>query len=150
MGKVDFTKLFEGKQREVEEVRAFESNEVFPLPEWVSIEADSRIIVNCFLSLSCPVCIELLPELPELFASYDMQFVLFIYGMEEEIAGLKEHFQFQFPVVRVADDELNEKYKVPVTPYVYILSTDRKVISRAGIDTRHELESLCTNYVGRT
>ncbi|GIQ67299.1 hypothetical protein DUZ99_09035 [Xylanibacillus composti] len=149
MGKVDFVKLFGGKGEEYQVVETFEVKDRFPLPESISVREDGQFILTCFLSLSCPVCIELLPELPELFASYDMQFVLFIYGLEEEIGSLKEHFQFSFPVVRIADNELRETYKVPVTPYVYMLSADKTVIDHVGIDTRPELETLCNAYTGR-
>lgn len=149
MGKVDFVKLFGGKGEEHQVVETFEANESFPLPDSISVRDDGNFIMSCFLSLSCPICIEMLPELPKLFASYDMQFVLFIYGMEVEVDGLKEHFQFSFPVVRVADHELRDTYKVPVTPYSYVLSTAKKVIHHAGVDTQEELETLCNAYTGR-
>lgn len=84
-------------------------------------------VLLIFSSVSCPACQEFWPSLLEFSTQNTSLDILMISkGTLAENSNLAESQGFKFPVLQW-DDIVAEVYKVPGTPYIYLISEEQTI-----------------------
>jgi peroxiredoxin len=84
-------------------------------------------ILLVFSSTSCPPCREFWPVLQEFHQGHpELGLVMVSRGTREENRRMAKEQAFRFPVLDW-DDRLASAYKVPGTPYLYLIAEDRTI-----------------------
>jgi methylamine dehydrogenase accessory protein MauD len=119
----------------------------FTLPDLsgqsVSIEAFSgRKVLLVFASPRCPACRDMYPHLKAFAGKHpEVAVVMVSMGTEDENRQMVQGEGFEFPVLR-GDEGVVAAYRVPGTPFFYLIGEDG-IIARAGFaSTLEQLEAL--------
>ncbi|PPB08225.1 hypothetical protein [Brevibacillus laterosporus] len=131
MSRINFKELFTKKksgnnENSSEEIVPFKAGEDFPL-EKLEINYDSSAnCVFCFISLSCILCIDLLPQIPTFLEGYTDNFILVSDGTQEDNEEIAKYHCFTFPILSYTGSYDN--LHIPFTPYSYYIDENGKVI----------------------
>ncbi len=99
-------------------------------------------VLLVFSSTRCPACAELSPNLKTFSEEMDeMQVVMISRGSVEENQQLVEEQGFGFPVL-IWDDGVARDYKVPGTPFLYVINESGVVVSRGFANSLGQLKKL--------
>ncbi|WP_088832136.1 hypothetical protein [Paenibacillus tyrfis] len=128
-----FQELFNKKLSGVE-IKPYIKGEEFPYEH-----TSSQYQLIIFLSLGCSACIDFLPEVNELTDDDLYSLTIFIAGTNEEINALKEQLVFNCKVISISEGEKIERYKVPTTPYLYLLDKNMLVINSGKADSASDV-----------
>ncbi len=95
--------------------------------------AGKRILLG-FSSVTCPACKNMYPHLKKYSErDHDLQILLLSRGTQSENQALIAEQGFDFPVLQLQDeDALIFDYKVPGTPFFYVID-ENGVIRNAGV-----------------
>lgn len=93
--------------------------------------------ILCFVSLSCEICVELIPELKILDEYKKNSFILITDGDNEENEEIKKYFNFEFDMLSFVDDY--RKLSIPSTPYVFIIDHNNYVTDGQSIRSSTDL-----------
>ncbi|AKF95753.1 redoxin domain-containing protein [Brevibacillus laterosporus] len=86
-----------------------------------------------FVSVFCSYCIDLLPHLRSISQSQDMQLYLFSDGEIEDHAEMVDYFEWDFPVIQLKHQEMNEIFKVSYHPFLLLTDSKGVIISKGDI-----------------
>jgi hypothetical protein len=111
----------------------FSSNE-FPKPNYGS--------VALFISLTCRDCIHLLEELFEQQLDNTWNLTMYVVGSQQEINEMLVYFDFRFKIVQINNDEMQFKYRVPATPFIYWLDAKGFILNSKNIHSISEFVDL--------
>jgi methylamine dehydrogenase accessory protein MauD len=99
-------------------------------------------VLLVFSSTRCPTCAEMYPNLQTFSESQDgAQVIMISLGSAEENQQLVTQQRFAFPVL-IWDDEVAQNYRVPGTPFFYVINGERKITSADFAKTLYQLETL--------
>jgi methylamine dehydrogenase accessory protein MauD len=103
--------------------------------------AGQRVLL-VFFSTRCPACAELSPNL-KLFSESreDVRVVMISLGSSEEKRQLIEEQGFGFPVL-TWDDAVARDYKVPGTPFFYVIDGEGVIVNKGFANSLKQLEEL--------
>lgn len=108
---------------------------------------DSEAIVLMFIATQCPVSNaynERMVELYNDFSDKNVSFVGINSNKQEDVAEIKKHsaeHNFQFPVLKDHGNVIADRFDASVTPEIYVLNSDFKVLYHGRIDdSRRESE----------
>ncbi len=112
----------------------------------ISLEdfAGQRVLL-VFFSTHCRACTEMYPHLRAFSESQeDVQVVMISQGSAEENRQLVQAQGFAFPVLPVLDwgDRVMLDYRVPGTPFFYVIDGARVITSEGFANTLEQLEML--------
>ena len=121
----------------------------FALPDTsgspVSLDDFGRTVLLAFSSTHCPACKEMYPHLRAFSERHkDVQVVMISQGSAEENQRLVEEQGFAFPVLPVAgwEDALLADYRVPGTPFFYVIDGEGVIAGTGFANTSEQLEAL--------
>lgn len=126
-----FNKIF-GNIKPVESIKVGEHAPEFTLldsegQEITLTQFSGKRVMLVFSDVSCPHCQQFWPTLNKFHNSYpDLNILMISNGTTEENSIMKREQSFNFPVLGW-DETVAEKYKVPGTPYLILLSTKQNV-----------------------
>ncbi|MBA4533190.1 TlpA family protein disulfide reductase [Brevibacillus halotolerans] len=131
MSRINFKDLFtkkksSGNESSGGEIVPFRVGEDFPI-EKLGMEYDSSAnCVFCFISLSCILCIDLLPQIPAFLKGYTDHFILVSDGTPEDNDEIAKYHEFHFPILSYAGSY--DDLRIPFTPFSYFIDKNGKVI----------------------
>lgn len=96
-----------------------------------------------FLSLSCTICIDLLPEMGDVAELTKNPFLLVTDGEIEENNEIINYYNFTFDIISFADDF--RKFNIPSTPFVYYVSKDNVVIDHLDFNSFPDVKNFIFN-----
>lgn len=94
-------------------------------------------VLLVFFSPQCPACIEMIPTIKNISENIDMQMVMISNGSIEENQRLVTEAELDFPVLSW-EDRIAQDYKIPGTPFFYVINSDFEIIN-AGFFTSSDL-----------
>ena len=101
-----------------------------------------RKVLLVFVSPQCPACVTMYPHLRAFSEKReDVQVVMVSRGSQEENQRLVEEEGFGFPVL-VWEDRVAQAYRVPGTPFFYVVSEEGVIENKGFANTREQLEVL--------
>ncbi len=90
----------------------------------------------------CPACVAMYPRIQAFSVGRgDLQVVMVSRGTAEENRRLVAEQGFAFPVL-VWEDEVARAYKVPGTPFFYVVDGDGVIVNKGFANTREQLDAL--------
>jgi len=92
--------------------------------------SNNKVQLFLFVSLFCNHCVEFLPEINVLRNKVPgIQLSLFCNGDEEELQGLSDYFQWDFPIVYLEPEDATLMYNVETFPYMILIKEHQKVLA---------------------
>lgn len=144
MSRINFKELLTKNDKMVDSENSasitLKNGELYPLQLLTPIRPNSQTCVICFVSLSCMLCIDLLPELPAFLETYQGDFILVIDGTEEECREIAEFHGFAFALIPYTKDY--KSLHVPSTPFAYYIDEHGSVIGSEQLKGLADLQSL--------
>ena len=109
----------------------------------VSLEAlAGRKVLLAFASPHCPACREMYPHLRVFAAAHpEVAVVMISLGTGEENRAVVEKYGLTFPVLE-GSGEVLASYRVPGTPYFYVIGEDGVILNAGFASTQEQLEAL--------
>ncbi|OBR66172.1 hypothetical protein A7K91_20775 [Paenibacillus oryzae] len=104
-----------------------------------------KLSLVVLLTTYCSICLDLLEQIKDISMDVNMSFLLIIEGAEKEIVEIRRYYNLDVPIVTVEKGVLELKFRIPATPYAYLLSSESNVIIQNSFDTLKELEALANN-----
>lgn len=103
-----------------------------PVGQRISLnDFEGEPVLLVFSSIGCPACQDFWPYLLDFsIENPSLEILMISRGTIEENSDLVEALDARFPIIQW-DDKIAEDYKVPGTPYLYLISK-RQTISLAG------------------
>lgn len=99
-------------------------------------------VLLAFSSIQCPHCSEMYPHLKTFSEEVDeIQVVMISHGKAEENRQLVEEQRFDFPVL-AWDDAVAQDYRVPGTPFFYVINRDGMIANADYAGTLKQLKTL--------
>ncbi|TPH12475.1 alkyl hydroperoxide reductase [Brevibacillus laterosporus] len=99
-----------------------------------------------FVSVFCSYCIDLLPHLRSISQRQNMQLYLFSDGEIEDHAEMVDYFEWEFPVIQLKHNEMNEIFEVTYHPFLLFADSKGVIVSKGDIynavDIHKILESV--------
>ncbi len=90
-------------------------------------DLDQRHVLLVFSSTTCPPCQEFWPVLQEFHQAHpELGLLMISRGTPAENRRMAKEQDFRFPVLKW-DEGLASEYRVPGTPYLYLLGEDRTI-----------------------
>jgi hypothetical protein len=83
-----------------------------------------------FVSLSCHHCVDLLPHLQEIQSHSKIDILLFSTGTKEDNAEMVEYFEWDFPVISLEVESMEEIFKIEFMPFVLIVEQTGFVVNK--------------------
>jgi peroxiredoxin Q/BCP len=118
---------------------------ILPDPDGTPISlADfaGRRVLLVFSSVSCPACTEMYPHLRAFSEAHrEVQVVMVSRGAAEENRALVEEQGFAFPVL-MWEDGVAQEYRVPGTPFFYVVDGEGVIANKGFGNTQAQLEAL--------
>jgi len=138
--------LFERKQNNPQAITVGEAFPYGLVPQLPVVGQQAHYIM--FLSMYCSICMNLLPELVRISPRIAERFTLCISGTPEEINEIREHFDFKFPVVSLRTKDLEDKYRVLMTPFLYAISAEGMILGTGTSDVYEEFIAFVDSMEG--
>ncbi|MFC4305047.1 TlpA family protein disulfide reductase [Cohnella boryungensis] len=135
---MDFRALFPKGSKTASPIEPLRPGQPFPL----RLQADAasgKPIAVAVLSLYCSHCIEMLPELVAAVDRHRIPFVLVSNGSYQENENIAAYFKAPFPIVSVAEEELQSVYRVAQTPYFYLVQPEGIVADSFAAESGQEM-----------
>ncbi|MBS4028576.1 MAG: thioredoxin family protein [Ignavibacteriales bacterium] len=111
-------------------------------------EKENKFTVLMFISTECPVSNAYNERMAKLYDKYSKKNVT-IFGInankEETIADIEEHskeHKFLFPVLKDNGNKIADLYGALVTPEVYVLDKEGKLLYHGRIDDKRKVEEV--------
>jgi len=102
-----------------------------------------------FSSTSCPYCTEVYPHVITLNKKNNELIILMIsHGTESENKDLAKQLEFNFPILHL-EEKVAQDYKVPGTPFFYIIDEEGTIINSGTANTLIQLEKIVSIDTGR-
>jgi len=104
-----------------------------------------------FISTECPVSNgynERMVKLNETYASKGVAFVGINANKEEDVKRIAEHSKdkgFKFPVLKDKQNKVADMYGAMVTPEVYVINPEGKIMYHGRIDDNRKLDKVTSN-----
>ncbi|MEJ5309412.1 MAG: TlpA disulfide reductase family protein [Anaerolineae bacterium] len=98
-------------------------------------------VLLIFFSPQCPACIDAIPTIEKINESSIIQVVMISQGSAEENQRLALETGFSFPILSWVD-KVAQDYKIPGTPFFYVIDSDLKIINAGFLTTPDLLETL--------
>ncbi|MED1666023.1 peroxiredoxin family protein [Brevibacillus laterosporus] len=86
-----------------------------------------------FVSVFCSYCIDLLPHLRSISQRQNMQLYLFSDGEIEDHAEMVDYFEWEFPVIQLKHNEMNEIFEVTYHPFLLFVDSKGVIVSKGDI-----------------
>lgn len=101
-----------------------------------------QTILLGFSSLQCSACKQMYPSLLTLAENLDtIQVLLISQGSIDGNVQLVEEQSFDFPVL-TWDDSVAQDYRIPGTPFFYVIGANGKIVERGFVSTLTQFEKL--------
>lgn len=108
-------------------------------------EFKEQPILLVFSSTSCPACKDFWPILREFQVSHpDLEIIMISQGTIAENIEMVKSQGFEFSVL-LWEDELVKEYKVPGTPYLYVIQDGQKVVFSGYANQLGQIESVVSS-----
>ena len=134
-------KIFRAKARDNDQFMKNDSvGDLFP-SEPIVLGGEERYLF-CFISLYCLDCVDLLPHLKKMSELFLGEFILFTDASNEENLEIAAHFGYKFNLLSCTKEELAMKYRVYLTPYLYLLDSNSVVTAAHNVQNEAELMRL--------
>jgi peroxiredoxin len=111
----------------------------------------SKAVVLIFISTECPVSNgynERMAALQKKYGGKNVSFIGINSNKEEGVKEIKTHAEknkFGFPVLKDTDNKIADKFGASVTPEVYVLSPDNKILYHGRIDDSRDASKVSSN-----
>ncbi len=104
--------------------------------------SENKYVFLVFSSTTCSACQQFWPELKRFAENHpDLAIIMMSNGEQSENETMQKEQDFPFPIVAWDENVANE-YKVPGTPYLYLLSRDQQVLFSGFADEIGDLERI--------
>ncbi|RJG25304.1 hypothetical protein [Paenibacillus thiaminolyticus] len=134
-------RIFRAKAGDRDELlQNYSVGDLFP-SEPIVLEGEERFLF-CFISLYCLDCVDLLPHLNKMSELFSGEFILFTDASHEENMEIADHFGYKFTLISCTKEELAMKYRVYLTPFIYVLDSNSVVIAAHNVQNEAELMRL--------
>ena len=95
-----------------------------------------------FISPSCPSCVDMYPELLTFTDQHpDVRTVVISNGSPSDNLAVAKDMAFRFPIL-MADDAVFSSYKVPGTPWFFMLDEAGMITNQGSADSSAQLDQL--------
>lgn len=112
---------------------------------------NNKAIVIMFIATECPVSNAYNKRMADIYEDYKDKQIAFIginSNKQEDVAAIKTHSQknkFGFPVLKDEGNKVADNYGASVTPEIYVLSPDYKLLYHGRIDDSRNEEDVQNN-----
>ena len=138
----------QGPSGEVSEVKDFTLKDYNGKEVSLSDYKDSKAIVVIFVATECPVSNAYNSRMESLYNDYKEKGIAYLginSNKAEDVKSMKEHAQDNRLTFTILKDEKNviaDQFKASVTPEVYVLSSDLKVLYHGRIDNSRDEDDV--------
>jgi len=131
------------KKKEEENARnGLKAGSVFPKEIYTAEGQNEDIFLVCVVSLSCSICIDLLPKINGYLNNLDRNkhhFILLLEGVGEEVISIRDHFQFDFPIIAI---KALKSIGVFETPTCFLFDKENRILSSKSLHRIEELDDI--------
>ena len=120
------------------------------------LEKENKFTVLMFISTECPVSNGYNERMVKLNGTYGMKGVAFVginANKEEDVKRIAEHSKdkgFKFPVLKDKQNKVADLYGAMVTPEIYVINPEGKIMYHGRIDDNRKLDKVTSNDLSDT
>jgi len=146
MSLADLRKIFDKKPAEKSgSIVPFEKDSLFPYSLIDNKYLPDNSYFICFVSLSCAICVDVLPDIEKINNFPKESFLLVTDGEDEENFEIINHFKYSFQLISFPDSFL--KFNVPSTPFVYFVSRNHYVIDYTTVESVEDIHGFIIRHM---
>jgi len=135
---MDFRSWFPKSTKSTATPKPLETGQPFPMDLRTIAQKEQTVAVG-IISLSCSHCVDLLPHLVSAVVRHRIPFVLFSKGTPQENANVAAYFGNPFPVVSIAEEDIQGRFGAEQTPYFYFVLDSGIVADGFAADTADDV-----------
>lgn len=109
--------------------------------EEIQLIHNHKDTVLWFISMFCPVCLELIPHIKSMYDG-NRQFVVFLDGDSLDCMEIKTYFKWDFPLISLNSYEMEEKFEVIYHPFAIVLDSNGIVIKKGEISNSSHFKKV--------
>ncbi|TVX96491.1 TlpA family protein disulfide reductase [Cohnella terricola] len=117
---MDFRSWFPKSPKSPLNAKPLEAGRPFPM-NLRTMAPNGQTVAVGIVSLHCSHCVDMLPHLVTAVVKRRIPFVLVSSGTPQENANVAAYFGHPFPIVSIAEEDVQGRFGVEQTPYFYFV-----------------------------